>query len=47
MIWNDARGYRQLRVDYGCDPARYKAMFDALHHAPGLLGLGDLLNGKW
>jgi hypothetical protein len=29
MIWNDAHGYRQLRVDYGCDPARYKAMFDA------------------
>lgn len=47
MIWNDTQGHQQLRVDYGCDPARYKAMFDALHHAPDLLGLGDLLNGKW
>lgn len=46
LFWNDARGHQQLAVNYNCDPARYKAMFDALHHAPDVLGLGDLLNAK-
>lgn len=46
MIWNDEHGHQQLQVCYGCDPPLHKAMFDALHHAPDLLGLGDLLNAR-
>jgi len=46
MLWNDASGQQKLYVWYGCDPPRYKAMFDALHHAPDLLGLGDVLQAK-
>ncbi|WP_206238516.1 hypothetical protein [Novosphingobium terrae] len=41
--WSDSLGHQQLNVDYGCDPARYRAMFGALRDAPHRLGLGDLL----